>query len=175
MERVTPSNPLLFWFFVCFSSFTSNTQNISFIPSEVTALGRETITANCKYHPNVSLPPLSLDLLSDNKTVIPNIDVILAINVFHVVARRAIERFASICSQSGAKVVCVYGAFTRDGGRFTTLSNEAFHKTISTANPEFGLRDVETEMDHAMAKHNFKLDSLVDMPSNNFMIVWRKL
>jgi cyclopropane fatty-acyl-phospholipid synthase-like methyltransferase len=144
---------------------------VKFFPSEISPLGREAIQANCKNVSNIVLPPLSIDLLDTASTFAPEVDVVIAVYLFHVVPISAIERFAALCEH--AKVVAVYGAFARHG-QFTSSGNKQFHKMVSKANSDFGLRDVENEMIPTFAKHGLMIEKILEMPEENFLIIWRR-
>jgi SAM-dependent methyltransferase len=144
-----------------------------FLPTEMTPEGRASTAAHCRELKNVVLPVAQLDLLGEGPVpaVLRSCEAVLAVNVFHVVAHEALQRFADICA--GSAVVGVYGAFTRHGGQFNAASNEAFDATLRKTNPAFGLRDVETQVAPAMAAHGFRLTAVYNMPANNFLLVFR--
>lgn len=93
-------------------------------------------------------------------------------NVLHIIqpsqAKSLIEQ---VCDKLklGERFIC-YGPFKKDG-EFTTESNQEFNTWLQQQGYG-GLIDIE-EM--AMwSKGQLILEHAVDMPSNNFLLVWRK-
>ena len=140
-----------------------------FLPTEMTAEGKASVTAHCRGLPNV-LPVSEVDLLANGDSQHERVDCVVAVNVFHVVAETAVQRFAAVCA--GARVVAVYGAFTRNGA-FNAPSNESFDAMLRKTNPAFGLRDVDTQLVPAMAAHGLALTAVHEMPANNYVLVFR--
>ncbi len=67
--------------------------------------------------------------------------------------------------------VAIYGPF-RISGTYTTRSNEAFDKEILAAHvPEWGLKDVR-DLESAAKKHGVALKETIDMPANNFILIF---
>ncbi|BDA74639.1 hypothetical protein CAL7716_088050 [Calothrix sp. PCC 7716] len=65
----------------------------------------------------------------------------------------------------------IYGPF-KVNGKNTTSSNEEFDKTLlSSGVPEWGLKDV-TDINNAAYKYNLDLKEKIDMPANNFILVY---
>jgi hypothetical protein len=69
-------------------------------------------------------------------------------------------------------VLFLYGPYRRDG-RHTAPSNEKFDADLRAHNPEWGLRDVD-ELAEVADRVGFALAEIVDMPANNFSLVFRK-
>jgi hypothetical protein len=53
------------------------------------------------------------------------------------------------------------------------VSNEQFDSDLRAHNPEWGLRDLEVVSEFA-ARAGFVLAEIVDMPANNFSLVFRR-
>jgi hypothetical protein len=70
-------------------------------------------------------------------------------------------------------VLFLYGPYRR-GGRHTAPSNEKFDADLRAHDPEWGLRDVD-ELAEVAARAGFALAEIVDMPANNFSLVFRKM
>ena len=67
--------------------------------------------------------------------------------------------------------VAIYGPFKVDGG-YATESNAAFDQEILAPKiAEWGLKDVR-DLEHAAKAHNIALKMIVDMPANNFMLLF---
>lgn len=101
-------------------------------------------------------------------------DAVLSINMIHVAPWAATQALLA-----GAKdvlgdggVLFLYGPYRRFG-RHTAPSNAAFDAQLRASDPAWGLRDLETVVELAGAA-GFKLAEVVDMPANNFSVVFRK-
>ncbi len=69
--------------------------------------------------------------------------------------------------------LAIYGPFKVDSN-YTTESNAAFDKEILDANvPEWGLKDVR-DLEQAANKYGIKLKQQLDLPANNFILVFGK-
>jgi Protein of unknown function (DUF938) len=67
--------------------------------------------------------------------------------------------------------VAIYGPFKVDG-RYTTESNQTFDNEILAAKvPEWGLKDVR-DLKTTASKHGIALKRIIDMPANNFILVF---
>jgi cyclopropane fatty-acyl-phospholipid synthase-like methyltransferase len=102
-------------------------------------------------------------------------DAIFVINIFQVAPVAINDGIAAL----GAKLlkdnglIAIYGPFKRDGG-YTTESNAAFDKEILAAKvPEWGLKDI-ADLEKAAAPHGIKLAKVLDLPANNFILVFTR-
>lgn len=100
---------------------------------------------------------------------------IYCINIFQVapvsIAEGMMACAARVLADDG--FLFIYGPFKVDG-RYTTPSNEEFDRILLSANvPEWGLKDV-ADLNLAAAKHGMKLDRQIDMPANNYALVYRR-
>lgn len=100
-------------------------------------------------------------------------NAIFCINIFQVapisIADGMMECASHLLSDEG--ILLIYGPFQVEG-RFTTGSNEEFHKTLSSYEvPEWGLKDVK-DLEKAAAKHGMVLKEIIDMPANNFSLIF---
>jgi hypothetical protein len=81
------------------------------------------------------------------------------------------ECASHLLSENG--ILLIYGPFRVEGG-FTTESNEEFHKTLSSHQvPEWGLKDV-ADLKQAASQHGMALQEIIDMPANNFSLVFAR-
>ena len=101
-------------------------------------------------------------------------DAVVAINLIHVAPWSA-----TLALFEGAKallstqdVLFFYGPYRRFG-RHTSQSNAQFDLDLRTHNLEWGLRDLEAVSDVATGT-GFILAETVQMPANNFSLVFRK-
>jgi hypothetical protein len=65
----------------------------------------------------------------------------------------------------------IYGPFQVEG-TLTTDSNKEFHDTLSSAGvSEWGLKDV-ADLKKAAANHGLELKEHINMPANNFSLIF---
>ena len=97
----------------------------------------------------------------------------LAVNILHVTPWRVAEGIFRGAGQALAPngLLLVYGAVRESG--HTADSNEAFDAGLRRANPDWGLRDTDDLA--ALARENgLTGPELIEMPSNNRLMVFRK-
>jgi hypothetical protein len=143
-------------------------------PSEPDADNRASIAAWTSQSglPNVR-PPLALDV-TDETWPLPRADALVNINMVHIAPWAACEglmRGAGRLLAPGAPLY-LYGPFHR-GGQPTAPSNEAFDRGLRAKNPAWGVRHLEAVAEEA-ERQGLALDEIVEMPSNNFSLVFRK-
>jgi SAM-dependent methyltransferase len=117
--------------------------------------------------------PLALDV-RERPWPIDAADAIVCINVVHVSPWAAtlalFDGVREMLPPEGA--LFLYGPYRR-GGRHTAPSNEKFDADLRAHNPEWGLRDID-ELAEVANRIGFALAEIVDMPANNFSLVFRK-
>ena len=117
--------------------------------------------------------PLELELQSTSWPV-QRADAIVAINVLHYTpwaSTPALFRGAArVLSEDG--IVFCYGPYLRDNVH-TAPSNLAFDNWLREIDPRFGVRDLGA-VEAEARQHDFFLDEIVDMPSHNFSLVFRR-
>ena len=69
-------------------------------------------------------------------------------------------------------VLFLYGPYRRFGSH-TAPSNAAFDAQLRAQDPDWGVRDLEAVAELA-GKAGFELAEIVDMPANNFSVVFRR-
>ncbi|KAF9116034.1 hypothetical protein BGX27_005267 [Mortierella sp. AM989] len=102
-------------------------------------------------------------------------DLVITANVFHIspwIVGQSIVRGAGQMLKSGGSFV-IYGPFKRDGG-FNSESNREFDATLRGRDPSWGVRDIEEIEAVAKNEANMRLDRIVDMPANNYMLFFGK-
>ena len=99
---------------------------------------------------------------------------IVSLNLLHIapwsVALGLLRGAARHISSDG--VLVVYGPFKIEG-KFTADSNARFDAALRNANPAWGIRDV-TAVQAAASDYGLTLDRIVEMPSNNFVVVFER-
>jgi len=101
-------------------------------------------------------------------------DALICCNMIHIAPWQAtldLMRGASKTVVPGG-VLFLYGPYKRFG-RHTAPSNEQFDLSLQARNPDWGLRDMETVIELA-ATSGFDLAEIVEMPANNFSVVFRR-
>ena len=121
--------------------------------------------------------PVHLDLTNPETWF--NIDqqakfsAIFCINIFQVapisIADGMMECASHLLLPDG--ILLIYGPFQVEG-QFTTETNKTFHDTLSAAGvAEWGLKDV-ADLQKAAAKFGMELKEKIDMPANNFSLIF---
>ena len=97
------------------------------------------------------------------------------INIFQVAPLSIAEGMMACASRLLAEdgFLMIYGPF-RVNGRFTTSSNEEFHNRLRSAGvAEWGLKDV-ADLRREAENHGLVLSEQLDMPANNFSLLFRR-
>jgi SAM-dependent methyltransferase len=122
------------------------------------------------------LPPRVIDASSADWDVRPedNIVAITSANVIHIspwsTTQGLVAGAGRILPPGG--VLHFYGPFKR-GGVHITDSNAAFDATLRARDPAWGVRDLDDI--EALAKDaGLELDQVIDMPSNNYSVVFKR-
>lgn len=118
-------------------------------------------------------PPIHLDVAALPWPV-QAAEAVVCINMVHVAPWPA-----TLALLDGASAVLsprhflfLYGPFRRFG-RHTSPSNEKFDADLRARDAAWGLRDLETVAE-AAATRGFALAEVVDMPANNFSVVFER-
>ncbi len=122
--------------------------------------------------PNL-LAPIALDVTWE-RWPLERAAAMLNINMVHIAPWAACEglmRGAGRVLPPGAPLV-LYGPFRR-GGRHTAPSNEAFDQGLRARNAAWGVRDLG-EVERVAAAAGLVLREIVEMPSNNLSLVFRR-
>jgi hypothetical protein len=154
--------------------FAARLPALAWQPSDPDAANRASIAA---WRDEAALPnlraPIALDATWDPWPV-ERADAMVNINMIHIAPWAACEglmRGAARVLLSGAPLV-LYGPFRR-GGRHTAPSNEAFDRGLRARDAAWGVRDLEA-VERAAAAAGLSLDEIVEMPSNNLSLVFRR-
>ena len=102
-------------------------------------------------------------------------DAIVSINMIHIAPFAAAEGLfagAGRLLQSGGALL-LYGPFSRDGVH-TAASNEAFDASLKSRDPRWGVRDLEHDIAPLAQEHALRREAIVEMPANNFTVVFVK-
>ncbi len=101
-------------------------------------------------------------------------DAIVCINVLHIapwaVAEGLMQGAGRLLSPGG--IVYLYGPYKRDG-RHTAPSNTAFDASLRQRDPTWGVRDI-VDVAACAETNGLTLDRVIDMPRDNFSLVFRR-
>lgn len=118
-------------------------------------------------------PPLVLDASAEAWPV-DGADAVVCINMIHIAPIEACSGLlagaARILPAGGP--LYLYGPFKRAGAH-TAPSNARFDDTLRSQNPRWGVRDLDV-VSQVAAGHSLVLDEIVEMPSNNLSVIFRK-
>jgi cyclopropane fatty-acyl-phospholipid synthase-like methyltransferase len=122
--------------------------------------------------PNVR-EPLALDA-SASTWPVESVDAVMCINMVHISpweSCQGLMRGAARVLPPGGPLI-LYGAYFIEG-RPTAPSNLAFDASLRERNPAWGVRELGAVTAEARA-HGLELERVIDMPSNNFTVVFRQ-
>jgi len=155
-------------------------KHLSFYPTDKDIDVFDNIKTLRKQHNNANVcDPEQIDL-SDSESIAhagePNtFSAIICINIFQVapihIAAGMMRCAADLLTKNG--FLLIYGPFQIEG-KCTTDSNQKFHDTLkSTGVTEWGLKDV-ADLKSIAAKYGLFLKEQIDMPTNNFSLIFGK-
>ncbi len=154
--------------------FAAAHQSLTWQPTDANDELFESIAAHAK-DAGVSnvLPAVLLDVTQDQWPV-STADAMVCINMIHISPWETTPGLfagAGRLLSDGDKIL-LYGPYRRDS-RHTAPSNEAFDASLRARNPSWGLRDMESVIEAAQIA-GFDLEDIVEMPANNFCVVFSK-
>jgi SAM-dependent methyltransferase len=119
------------------------------------------------------LQPLDLDVRALPWRV-PTLDAIVCLNLIHIapwsVATALFAGAELALRETG--LLYLYGPYSVQG-KHTAPSNAAFDSALRAENPEWGLRDLK-EVESLAKDRGFDLAETIEMPANNFSVLFRK-
>jgi len=154
--------------------FAEALSGLTWQPSDPDAELRESIALRIQEERRANVNrPIDLDV-----TKLPwplqTADAVVAINLIHVAPWSAtlalFEGAKALLSTQG--VLFLYGPYRRHG-QHTSKSNEQFDSDLHAQDSEWGLRDLEAVSETA-ASSGFVLAEIVEMPANNFSLVFKR-
>ncbi len=120
--------------------------------------------------------PLDLDVTAPDweAALAEPFDTMVCINVLHItpwaVAEGLMRGAGRLLDPGG--IVYLYGPYKRDG-RHTAPSNAAFDASLRRRDPAWGVRDI-ADVTRCAEANGLALDRTVDMPRDNFSLVFRR-
>ncbi len=141
----------------------SNPDNLPLIQARIQGLSALQLAA-----------PVLLDVHQADWGLQQQFDAVLAINLIHIAPWSATDALISGALRTlrpqGAGLLVLYGPFKREGVD-TAPSNADFDRSLQQRNPAWGLRDLGTVTQRAVA-HGLRLHSVQEMPANNLLVVF---
>lgn len=160
--------------------FAPHFDHLHFHPTDKDIEVFDNIKSLTSNHANDNIAdPVHLDLTKPdtwfNAGEPASFSAIFCINIFQVapisIADGMMQCAEHLLTDDG--FLLIYGPFQIEG-EFTTDSNKEFHDTLSSAGvSEWGLKDV-ADLKAAAAKHGLELKEQIDMPANNFSLIFGK-
>ncbi|MGI9373146.1 MAG: DUF938 domain-containing protein [Hyphomicrobiales bacterium] len=154
---------------------------LTFWPSDPYPAHRESVEKWSAHHgvSNVNAPfeldaSEPWDLEGEGKPPSGALQAVLCINVLHVapwhVAQGVLKGASDHLADDGA--LFLYGPYSVDGEHISD-GNADFDAAIRTENADWGVRDTR-EMAEEAATHGLVIAEIVEMPSNNFILVAKR-
>jgi hypothetical protein len=103
---------------------------------------------------------------------VDSVDVCLTINTLHIISWSAVKAVfdgASAVLRANGRL-CVYGPMIIKGQQ-TSAGNQQFDRTLRTADPQSGIRELEA-LELLAQQNGFKPGQHTSMPANNVFVVW---
>lgn len=158
--------------------FAPNFKHLHFYPTDKDTETFDNIKKLTKENGNSNIvDPVQVDLTKpetwSNPGKAKSFDAIFCINIFQVapisIADGMMECASKLLTDDG--ILLIYGPFKVEGG-FSTDSNKEFHDTLSSYGvSEWGLKDV-ADLKKAAGKYGLELKEQIDMPTNNFSLIF---
>ncbi len=123
--------------------------------------------------PANALPPLALDVMSDDWPVV-SIEALFTANTLHIMSWEAVQRLFRGAGERllAGGLVCVYGPFNY-AGAYTSDSNAGFDVWLRERDPHSGIRDFEA-VDQLASREGLALVADNPMPANNRLLCWQR-
>jgi len=115
--------------------------------------------------------PIALDV-HDRPWPIDRADAVVCINMIHVAPWQSTLDLFEGARSIDPSVIVLYGPYRRSGAH-TAPSNEQFDASLKANDPTWGVRDLEA-VEKVATENGFMLVEVVQMPANNFCVVFRK-
>ena len=153
---------------------------ITWQSSDPELIHRNSISSWIKhYELNLKMPqPLEIDVEKIPwiipSEIILSLQGIISINMIHIASWNCTK---SLFRESGKllkneQFLMLYGPF-KIGNKHISESNELFDCSLKMQNKLWGVRDLEEVSDEA-AKYGLIKEELINMPANNFSVIYRK-
>jgi SAM-dependent methyltransferase len=154
--------------------FAQALKGLSWQPTDMDAACRRSISAWLAAAELANVRrPLDLDV-RELPWRVPTLDAIVCLNLIHIapwsVAMALFAGAGLALRETG--LLYLYGPYSVQG-KHTAPSNAAFDSALRAENPEWGLRDLK-EVESLARDQGFDLAETIEMPANNFSVLFRK-
>ncbi|HEY8137752.1 MAG TPA: DUF938 domain-containing protein [Methylocystis sp.] len=157
--------------------FAPHFPGLSFHPSGYNVEVFDSITKKRAEASNINVrDPIKIDLTASDTWPSASdqlYDAIFVVNLFQVAPVSICDGIAQVGERVLTKdgFIAIYGPFKVDG-KYTTESNAAFDQEILAPKiAEWGLKDVR-DLERAANAHNIALKRVMEMPANNFILLF---
>lgn len=120
--------------------------------------------------------PLDIDVtdVAWERELLPGLDAIVVVNLLHIAPWSATE---GVIRGAGALLaprgqLILYGCFRREGTHLSYANGE-FDRSLRYRDARWGVRDT-SDIKAAAGRHDLCLAELIDMPSNNLLLIVRR-
>lgn len=163
--------------------FAKAIPDATFQPSEVNGRSLHSIVAYLDHNqfPNVRIP-LFIDAAKRfDQWALPGdfgphmVDIVLSINMLHICSQAAVEGLFESADQllnEETGILMTYGPYCEDG-HISPQSNIAFHTSLKTQDPDYGLKDIKY-LERIASRSNLRLSEKIPVPKNNFILVFSR-
>jgi SAM-dependent methyltransferase len=155
--------------------FAKALSELTWQPSDPDAELRESIALRVRAEQLANVnPPIDLDVTRLPWPLRTAVDAVVCINLIHVAPWSAtLSLFEGANALLPTQhLLLLYGPYRRFGSH-TSESNAQFDSDLRAHNSEWGLRDLEAVSEVA-ARAGFALAEIVEMPANNFSLVFKR-
>jgi SAM-dependent methyltransferase len=153
--------------------FAAALPGLTWWPSDIDSAALEALVSRVREAALDNIePPRYLDVENPSSWPVDKVDAVLCINMMHISPWSATVALFNGAGRilRGGGVLASYGPYKRDG-RHTAPSNAAFDASLRARNAAWGVRDIDGIVTAARSA-GFTLRELVEMPVNNFMLVF---
>lgn len=143
-------------------------------PTDCAAAALQSIDAWRRHAGLDNLAPALQLCVAEQPWPVTEADAVVAVNVLHYSpwpSTAALFDGAARILPAGGLIYC-YGPYRRHGAH-TAPSNAKFDHWLKSVDPSFGVRDLEAVAETAAAA-GFQLSETIEMPANNFSLVFRR-
>lgn len=156
--------------------FAKTFYNVEWQPSDIDPKRLDSIKTYIQEgdHENIRTP-LLLDVTASNwAKKINGYDVIITINIFHLISNREMKnliRESSFALKSNGYFM-IYGPFMRSG-ELISDQDFKFHNSLINHDQEIGYKDDFDILDE-IEENNLSPEAVIEMPANNLMFIAKK-
>lgn len=155
--------------------FAADMQTVTWQPSDFDETALPGIDAHARAMGRANVrPSIRLDVTNAPDPVGGPYDAVFCANMIHIAPWAAAVGLVKLASEHlvpGAPLV-LYGPFSRNGAH-TAPTNAAFDRSLRAENPDWGVRDLDREVQPLAESNGFRLAAIHAMPANNLTVIFR--